>query len=506
MLLQEDNVEPTISSDIWGENGIALLGQLVHFIDREFNIREMVLRATPMSTIAHSGANIADLTKQSCAAVGLGTYLKDDVGNVLTDTVPQYVFKSVTDGGSNMVKAMVDQEGGECTVHTIALVVGSMYKSNPWLEKLDKKLRGGATHFRTSNVAHTLLAEIQERHGLPRRKPPTKVETRWGGRYDQANWFTEQKKAVLIYNVERTERRLQCVDNPDGSIYNAHKLTEEEWTCVAQIKYLLEPFKEATDTLQSGKRVTGSLVLPVVSQLHKTTAPDEAMYDDNDNEVQMHPNILQARSAAHMDITKRWMEDMHISKVEDFALATALDPCFKNLDFEGLEMWMEGALTKASIREWLQGAWVDPVKGWIPRREEGNEGAASSQEVSAADAGPKRKRGLMNGLMSSNSPSARQPTSGTTHRPLVDQLDMYLNMPQQPFGQCDVLSWWREQRHILPDLARMARQYLAAPASSAGVERLFSRAGRYHDARKKCTTDENIESMLIAAVNTQLPK
>jgi hypothetical protein len=112
----------------------------------------------------------------------------------------------------------------------------------------------------------------------------------------------------------------------------------------------------------------------------------------------------------------------------------------------------------------------------------------------------------MNGLISSNSPPARQPTSGTTHRPLVDQLDMYLNMPQQPFGQCNVLSWWREQRHILPDLARMARQYLAAPASSAGVERLFSRAGRYHDARKKCTTDENIESMLIAAVNTQVPK
>ena len=149
--------------------------------------------------------------------------------------------------------------------------------------------------------------------------------------------------------------------------------------------------------------------------------------------------------------------------------------------------------------------WTRSRRGFQGRLEEG-EGTASSQEVSAADAGPKRKRGLMNGLISSNSPPARQPTSGTTHRPLVDQLDMYLNMPQQPFGQCNVLSWWREQRHILPDLARMARQYLAAPASSAGVERLFSRAGRYHDARKKCTTDENIESMLIAAVNTQVPK
>ena len=195
------------------------------------------------------------------------------------------------------------------------------------------------------------------------------------------------------------------------------------------------------------------------------------------------------------------MEDMDISKVEDFALATALDPCFKNLDFEGLELWLDGSLTKVSILQWLRGAWVDPVKGWIPTPEEG-EGTATSSQVMAADAGQKRKRGLMSGLMCTNSSPSRQPTSSTTHSPLVDQLDMYLNMPQQPYGQCNVLSWWREQRHILPDLSRMARQYLAAPASSAGVERLFSRAGRYHDARKKCTTDEHIESMLIAAVNT----
>ena len=54
---------------------------------------------------------------------------------------------------------------------------------------------------------------------------------------------------------------------------------------------------------------------------------------------------------------------------------------------------------------------------------------------------------------------------------------------------------------MFPDLSRMARQYLAAPASSAGVERLFSRAGRYHDDKKKRTTDEHIETLLIVAKN-----
>ena len=70
---------------------------------------------------------------------------------------------------------------------------------------------------------------------------------------------------------------------------------------------------------------------------------------------------------------------------------------------------------------------------------------------------------------------------GGTGTTTMEQRQMYLTSPQLPFHATDVLEWWRWQRHVFPDLSRMAQQYLAAPASSAGVERLFSRAGRYHD-------------------------
>ena len=140
--LQADNAEPSFSTDIWSENGIALLGMLVHFIDEQFVMREMVLRASPMSTLAHTGANIKDLSKTSCAAGGLGEYVKDSEGNVTVDTVPNHVFKAITDGASSMVAAFSDQEGSECVTHTLALVVGSVYKEgvNPFLFNLDKKI------------------------------------------------------------------------------------------------------------------------------------------------------------------------------------------------------------------------------------------------------------------------------------------------------------------------------------------------------------------------------
>ena len=43
----------------------------------------------------------------------------------------------------------------------------------------------------------------------------------------------------------------------------------------------------------------------------------------------------------------------------------------------------------------------------------------------------------------------------------------------------DLLAWWRDTapKHY-PNVARMARQFLGCPATSAVVERLFSKAGR----------------------------
>ena len=41
-----------------------------------------------------------------------------------------------------------------------------------------------------------------------------------------------------------------------------------------------------------------------------------------------------------------------------------------------------------------------------------------------------------------------------------------------------LLTYWKEKEKEWPNLCRMARQFLGAPASSAGVERLFSKCGR----------------------------
>ena len=61
------------------------------------------------------------------------------------------------------------------------------------------------------------------------------------------------------------------------------------------------------------------------------------------------------------------------------------------------------------------------------------------------------------------------------------EVDKYLQLPALPTTRngrdtCP-LEWWKMHSHELPCLAKMARQFLALPASSAGVERRFSAVG-----------------------------
>jgi hypothetical protein len=54
-----------------------------------------------------------------------------------------------------------------------------------------------------------------------------------------------------------------------------------------------------------------------------------------------------------------------------------------------------------------------------------------------------------------------------------DELEEYLAAPPAK-SKTDVLQWWKANATMYPCLAAMARDYLAIPATSAPVERVFS--------------------------------
>ena len=85
--------------------------------------------------------------------------------------------------------------------------------------------------------------------------------------------------------------------------------------------------------------------------------------------------------------------------------------------------------------------------------------------------------------------------------PERDELEEYLSSPHETDMDLDLLAYWKLKESTWPKLAKMAKQYLAAPFSSAGVERVFSAAGKMHDDLRKSAKDSTLEHSLFAAFN-----
>ena len=58
--------------------------------------------------------------------------------------------------------------------------------------------------------------------------------------------------------------------------------------------------------------------------------------------------------------------------------------------------------------------------------------------------------------------------------------------------------WWLQHQEQFPNLEVMARQYLGCPATSATVERLFSKVGVAFSKRRKSSEAKTLERALCS--------
>lgn len=63
------------------------------------------------------------------------------------------------------------------------------------------------------------------------------------------------------------------------------------------------------------------------------------------------------------------------------------------------------------------------------------------------------------------------------------------------------LNFWEVNEKKFPSLAKLAQRYLAIPASSGSVERLFSLAGVISTARRASLSLPNVEKILVCRDN-----
>ena len=150
---------PSVAADIWGENGKSLYALLLYYVDRDFNMLEVLLDCLPFSGDAHTSLNIEVACKKALAAVGIGEFKPE--ADPPVDSVGKACFGSTVDEASSMTKAFEGFEGAPCVCHKINNALKTAAKTE-FMTDLDKRLKGIASHFRRSekvNVSdHIVIA------------------------------------------------------------------------------------------------------------------------------------------------------------------------------------------------------------------------------------------------------------------------------------------------------------------------------------------------------------
>ena len=86
----------------------------------------------------------------------------------------------------------------------------------------------------------------------------------------------------------------------------------------------------------------------------------------------------------------------------------------------------------------------------------------------------------MSALLSSESDNEE---SDQANKETTAMIEKYLKLKRIPTSE-DPLLWWSSNKDLFPELAELARSYLACPSSRVASERLFSGAGMIYDEKR----------------------
>ncbi|KAK3262551.1 hypothetical protein CYMTET_28599, partial [Cymbomonas tetramitiformis] len=199
----------------------------------------------------------------------------------------------------------------------------------------------------------------------PRPTPPQDNDTRsgWGGAYHQALWYFNNQVAVQMYDVESPTKAANAVPNPDGSVYRNHQLMLDEWDVRVCTSFGTRR-KPLIDLLQSTLNVTANLFLPVIGRMVYTVHADTPLKFDNEKVSIMNENVIEARELMYRACCSRWFNSLMDCKLEDFVVATMLDPRYKSFKFKYAGRWMRGRLTLKQAETWLANAFE---ADWKPK-------------------------------------------------------------------------------------------------------------------------------------------
>ena len=508
--LLRDGLRVAIAGDIWSDKNVALLGFVLYGISRDWEMVELLAVCTPFSQVRHNNGEIKAVANSQLQRIGLDEGLTT-------------AFQTVSDNGSNITKALNDTntqgQGLKCVDHTSKLSCDK-YSQHPLVKPTTDRRHGTTRILRNGNASRN-IEKCQTALGLPNHKVNLDVATRWNADHDQCNWYEQHQEAVVLHDVKYLKDS-ENYAHEAGEGYGFHKMQHGDFDIVKEERANMQYEADVSQIMQGSKYPTLSLVLPLkfegIHRLHHETPTavlDEELRPQTYNKEDFQPESRAARKTVHDDLFRRFKTELPEECKYVYAVATVCDPRNKSFKFNGADARLRTFAHEAATAEY-KSEWMNkPIPGSTVS---GNNSPSVVPETAATavvatvavDGGAvasrvqpslKKRKVTLESLMPHQPAPVRDlPVDATT------EMERYLADDEVPFNT-DILLWWRDTgQHKYPHVALMARQYLACPATSAGVERLFSKCGRAYTCLAKSQQEGTLESKMFAGINVPRAK
>jgi len=298
-------------------------------------------------------------------------------------------------------------------------------------------------------------------------------------------------------------------------------LTSDEWDILNELILILGPFEEATRYLGGEKYITYSIMSPIIEQIKNllltpnsrsptptsptSTSPITSFntpeilqeIENADNvfvlieEIEMQENdTVKKNNNNKIDLNTPFENKEILDEVkknlynamcyywnftsDDSLLSTILDPRVKSMG------------KKAEEEEVLRKYYEEYQENYLPTPIESRAASPTPSETSIILNSIYKPK--LFSIFEQNQPKAS------------NEVEEYLKEDKIPFNQCP-FNWWLNKKNKYPVLAKMARIFLAIPATSTSSERLFSDAGNLMTSKRSRIDSELFKRMMFLKRN-----
>jgi hypothetical protein len=530
----------SITTDLWtAKSKRGYIGITGHWLTEDFKPIYALLRLEKIS-YPHTGNSISEMIKETIIDYSLGN-------NFICMT---------TDNGSNMVLAskLLNETFSKlqrlkCTAHTLQLTVNIALKA---IKTQTKKYRRLVKYFSTpkqveqlekaqqdlnkttyiGNYDNSNIDENEDESGdedkpsYPRMiRNITEIKTRWNSKYHSWKRLAKLKNAVkwIAATLPLSSNRQ---DKLDGEKLNQILISDEEWDLLNQLIEIFKPFDEMTTYFSGANYATISSILPLIESLKEyykglsekhhindDDVIDEEVFeqlennenmtsdfgsdcesdidstDENDGELISSIQNMNNNQQNIVDLFKKRLINIiyqsllhYWGKPNIYALiATILDPRYKDLSFLEDDLKGEAELELRKL--------YDNLKELI------NESSSMEFNTDNQETTNPNSSVLFNTMF-----KLRKKPNMVQNK---DEIDKYLDDSITPIvdDNLDIYQWWNDHKHKFPILSRLARMFLAIPATSVASERLFSDAGNNITIKRTSLSTNIVKKLMFLRQN-----